>query len=188
MSKKQFLSILEKYLRKLPKNEIEEILQDYEEYFTIGVEEGKTESQIVEALGSPKQLAKELNAVNAIYMAEENKSIKSMYTALISIMGLSVINCIIILMSLFVLLILIPFILAYIIGVPIMILSPLILIIMGFVNGFSTIGTGEIFESIKGLIIGSILAVLGYYIGKSFVRLFIKYLKWNMSIAREKRL
>lgn len=188
MSKKQFLSILEKYLRKLPKNEIEEILQDYEEYFTIGVEEGKTESQIVEALGSPKQLAKELNAVNAIYMAEENKSIKSMYMALISIMGLSVINCIIILMSLFVLLILTPFILAYIIGVPIMILSPLILIIMGFVNGFSTIGTGEIFESIKGLIIGSILAVLGYYIGKSFVRLFIKYLKWNMSIAREKRL
>lgn len=45
MSKKQFLSILEKYLRKLPQNEIEEILQDYEEYFTIGIEEGKTESQ-----------------------------------------------------------------------------------------------------------------------------------------------
>ena len=57
-----------------------------------------------------------------------------------------------------------------------MILSPLILIIMGFVKGFSTIGTGEISESIKGLIIGSILAFLGYYIGKSFVRLFIKYL------------
>ncbi|MEH7239508.1 HAAS signaling domain-containing protein [Bacillus sp. JJ1562] len=188
MSKKQFLSILEKYLRKLPKNEIEEILQDYEEYFTIGVEKGKTESQIVEALGSPKQLAKELNAVNAINKAEENKSIKSMFTALMSIMGLSVMNCIIILVSLFVLLILTPFILAYIIGVPIMILSPLILIIMGFVNGFSTIGTGEIFESIKGLIIGSILAVLGYYIGKSFVRLFIKYLRWNTSIARENRL
>lgn len=111
-----------------------------------------------------------------------------MFTELMSIMGLSVMNCIIILMSLFVLLILTPFILAYIIGVPIMILSPLILIIMGFVNGFSTIGTGEIFEAIKGLIIGSILAVLGYYVGKSFVRLFIKYLKWNTSIVKEQRL
>ncbi|PAD66047.1 hypothetical protein CHH83_26085 [Bacillus sp. 7586-K] len=188
MSKKQFLLILEKYLRKLPQNEIEEILQDYEEYFTIGIEEGKTESQIIEGLGSPKQLAKELNAINAINKAEENKSIKSMFTALMSIMGLSVMNCIIILMSLFVLLILTPFILAYIIGVPIMILSPLILIIMGFVNGFSTIGTGEIFEAIKGLLIGSILAVLGYYVGKFFVRLFIKYLKWNTSIVREQRL
>jgi hypothetical protein len=69
-----------------------------------------------------------------------------------------------------------------------MILSPLILIVMGFVRGFSTIGVGEIFESIKGLIIGSFLAFLGYYIGKSFVRLFIKYLKWNMSIARGKKL
>ncbi|MGE8077478.1 HAAS signaling domain-containing protein [Peribacillus loiseleuriae] len=188
MSKKQFLSILEKYLRKLPKNEKEEILQDYEEYFTIGVEEGKTESQIVEALGSPKQLAKELIAVYAINKAEEKKSIISMFTALFSIMGLSVMNCIIIIVSLFVLLILIPFILAYIIGVPIMILSPLILIVMGFVKGFSTIGVGEISESIKGLIIGSFLAFLGYYIGKSFVRLFIKYLKWNMSIARGKKL
>ena len=111
-----------------------------------------------------------------------------MFTALFSIMGLSVINCIIIIMSLFVLLILTPFILAYLIGVPIMILSPLILIVMGFINGFSTIGVGEIFESIKGLIIGSFLAFLGYYIGKSFVRLLIKYLRWNTSIAKERKL
>ncbi|MDL4842518.1 hypothetical protein [Aquibacillus rhizosphaerae] len=46
-----------------------------------------------------------------------------------------------------------------------MILSPLIIIVMGFVNGFSTIVFGEILESIKGLIMGSFLAILGYYIG-----------------------
>ncbi len=187
MSKKQFLLILKKYLRKLPKNEKEEILQDYEEYFMIGVGEGKIESQIVEALGSPKQIAKELNAVYAINKVEEKKSIRNMFTALFSIMGLSVMNCIIIIVSLFMLLILTPFILAYIIGVPIMILSPLILIVMGFINGFSTIGSGEILESIKGLIIGSLLAFLGYYIAKFSFILFTKYLRWNMSITRGKK-
>ncbi|ATP40983.1 hypothetical protein CSE16_13480 [Solibacillus sp. R5-41] len=188
MSKKQFLLILKKNLRKLPKNEKEEILQDYEEYFMIGVGEGKIESQIVESLGSPKQIAKELNAVYAIKKVEERKSIKNIFTALFSIMGLSVINCIIITVTLIMLLILIPFTLAYIIGVPIMILSPLILIVMGFVNGFSTIGSGEIFESIKGLSIGFLLAFLGYYLAKFSSILFIKYLRWNMSIVRGEKL
>ena len=92
-----------------------------------------------------------------------------MLTAMLSIMGLSLINFIIIILGLITLVILTPFILAYIISVPIMILSPLILIIMGFVNGFSTIGVEEVFDSIKGVIVGSILAFLGYYIGKYFL-------------------
>lgn len=188
MSKKQFLLILKKKLWKLPKNEKEEILQDYEEYFMIGVEEGKIESQIVEALGSPKQIAKELNAVYAIKKVEERKSISNIFTALFSIMGLSVINCVIIIVSLCLLLILTPFTLAYIIGVPIMILSPLILIVMGFVNGFSTIGIGEILECIKGVIFGSLLIFLGYFIAKFSFILLLKYLRWNISIARGNQL
>ncbi|NOG30437.1 DUF1700 domain-containing protein [Lysinibacillus fusiformis] len=91
-------------------------------------------------------------------------------------------------MSLFMLLILLPFILADIIDVPIMILSPLILIVMVFVNGFSTIGFEEVFEAVKGFILGSLFAFIGYYIGKSFGRLFIKYLRRNTSIARRKKL
>lgn len=88
-------------------------------------------------------------------------------------------NSIISIMSLFVLIILLPFILAYIIGVPIMILSPLILIVMGFVIGFSTIGFSEIFESVKGFIIGSFLAFLGYYLGKCSV--VNAKIKWTVS-------
>lgn len=188
MSKKNFLLCLKKQLRKLPKNEKEEIIQDYEEYFMIGEGEGKTESQIVAALGSPKQIAKELNAVYAIKKVEVKKSIRNILSALLSIMGLSVMNYVIIIVSLFLLLILIPLTFAYFIAVPIMILSPLILLVMGFVNGFSTIGIGEILECIKGLIIGSLLAFLGYYIAKFSFKLLLKYLRWNISIARGKQL
>ncbi len=99
-------------------------------------------------------------------------------------MGLSVINSINIIVGLFMLLMLSPFILAYIIGVPIMILSPLILLGIGFINGFSSIGIGDILETVKGFVIGSFLAVLGYYVGKFFVKLMIKNLRWNISMAK----
>lgn len=145
----------------------------------------KSEEKIIKELGNPIEIAKELNAVYSIKKVEENKSIRSMFKALVSVMGLSLMNFIIIIISLFILLILSPFILAYIIGVPIMIFSPVILIVMGFVDGFNTIGLKEIvFGSVKGVILGSLFAFLGYYIGKYLIRLFVEYLKWNMSIAR----
>lgn len=172
----------------MSEKEKKDIIDEYNMHFAEGKHENKSEEEISKELGNHVEIAKELNAVYSIKKVEENKSIRSMFTALLSIMGLGVMKFIIIIMSLFLLLILSPFILAYIIGVPIMILSPLTLIVMGFVNGFSTIGFAEVFESVKGFIIGSFLAFLGYYIGKSFVRLFIKCLRWNTSIARGKQL
>lgn len=169
----------------MSEKEQKDILEEYIIHFTEGKSENKSEEEISKELGNPEEIAKELNAVYAINKIEENKNLRSILTALLTIMGLSVMNCFIIIVSLIFLILLTPFILAYIISVPIMILSPIILIIMGFVNEF-TIGFAEILESIKGLIIGSILALLGYYIGRSFVRLFIKYLRWHTSIARGK--
>lgn len=185
LNKSNFLKLLKNRLKFMSDKEKKDILDEYIMHFTDGESENKSEEDISKELGNPEEIAKELNAVYAINKIEESKSVKSILTALMTIMGLSVMNCMIIIGSLFILLLLTPFILAYIIGVPIMILSPLILIVMGFV-GKSTIGFGEILESIKGLIIGSILAVVGYFIGRLFIRLFIKYLKWNMLIAKGK--
>lgn len=172
----------------MSEEEKRDILNEYIMHFDEGKHENKSEEDISKELGNPIEIAKELNAVYSIKKVEEQKSIKSMFTAVLSIMGLGVMNAIIIFMSFFGLLILSPFILAYIIGTPVMIVSPVILIVMGFANGFSTIGFQEIFEAVKGFIIGSFLAFIGFYIGKSFVRLFIKYLRWNTSIVRGKQL
>ncbi len=168
----------------MSEKEKKDIVEEYDMHFADGLNEDKSEEEISKELGKPEEIAKELNAVYAMNKVEENKSIKSMFTAMFSIMGLSIVNCIIIIVSFFMLLLCTPIILAYIIGVPIMILSPVILIVMGFVNGFNTIGTGEIFQVVKGVILGSLLGILGYYIGKFFVKLFIKYLKWNISIFK----
>ena len=60
MNKETFLKQLDASLTKLPQDERRDIIQDYEEYFAIGLEEGKTEEQIAGSLGSPSQIAKEM--------------------------------------------------------------------------------------------------------------------------------
>lgn len=61
MNKKQFLTTLESSLKKLPIDERQDIIDYYEEHFAIGLEEGKTEEQISSSLGSPRQIAKDMN-------------------------------------------------------------------------------------------------------------------------------
>ena len=62
MAKNNFLKELSKLLKKLPEEERIDILQDYEDHFAFGLEEGKTEEEIVKSLGSPSQIAKEILA------------------------------------------------------------------------------------------------------------------------------
>ena len=60
MTEKQFISELENAMRQLPGEERNDILHDIREYFTNGREDGKTESEIANSLGSPAKIAEEL--------------------------------------------------------------------------------------------------------------------------------
>lgn len=57
MTKTEFLQQLYKNLLPLDSEERKEIIQDFEEHFSIGLESGKTEEQICEELGSPESCA-----------------------------------------------------------------------------------------------------------------------------------
>lgn len=58
MTKDKFLQQLRHSLKKLSKEEVADILQDYEEHFAFGLEAGKSEEEIAASLGSPAQIAK----------------------------------------------------------------------------------------------------------------------------------
>lgn len=61
LNKVEFLEILKDYLKKdFSEDEVTDILRDYEEYFVDGVIEGKSDMDIIQALGSPKSIANEL--------------------------------------------------------------------------------------------------------------------------------
>lgn len=57
MTKQLYLERLEKYLEKLPKDDIKEILEDVSEHFNIGISNSRTEEDISNALGSPREMA-----------------------------------------------------------------------------------------------------------------------------------
>lgn len=76
MNKNEFLEILKDYLRKdFSDDEVNDILRDYEEYFVDGLIEGKSDMEIISALGSPKAIAKEL--ISQIKEKDESKQLKN---------------------------------------------------------------------------------------------------------------
>ena len=76
MNKSEFLEILKDYLGKdFSEYEVNDILRDYEEYFVDGIIEGKSDLEIISALGSPKSIAKDL--VSQMKEKDENKQFKN---------------------------------------------------------------------------------------------------------------
>ena len=59
MTKQEYLKELRKNLRGFSQEEIDDILYDYEEHFSIGLSSGKTEEEIAEELGDPKDIAEQ---------------------------------------------------------------------------------------------------------------------------------
>ena len=55
MNKEQFLKQLEVSLKKLSKEERQDILQDYEEYFAIGIDKGSSAAVKLGTEGRPKR-------------------------------------------------------------------------------------------------------------------------------------
>ncbi len=56
MTKYEFLRILEEGLEDFPTNERNDILYDYEEHFTYGRADGKTDEEIINELGDPYEI------------------------------------------------------------------------------------------------------------------------------------
>ncbi|NLN65809.1 MAG: DUF4097 family beta strand repeat protein [Clostridiaceae bacterium] len=63
MNKIEYLKALKEALQHIDISVMEEIAADYEEHFQVGMENGKSEEQICEELGSIDDLVKEINAV-----------------------------------------------------------------------------------------------------------------------------
>ena len=57
LTKQEYLKELRKNLKGFSQDEIDDILYDYEEHFSIGLSSGKTEEEIAEDLGDPKDIA-----------------------------------------------------------------------------------------------------------------------------------
>ncbi len=92
MNRNDFLKQLSGRLAKMTKEEHDEIIADFNEYFSCAAAEGKSEEETSARLGDPKKIAKEYYSQKMIEEANAQKSFKSMGRAVAASMGIGVAN------------------------------------------------------------------------------------------------
>src|SRR5690625_6688257 len=96
VNKEQFLRRLDQSLKRLPADERRDIIQDFEEHFIFGLEEGKPEEEIAASLGSPDKIAKELLASYHLEKVEATATTGNMFRAVWAVIGLGFFNLVIV--------------------------------------------------------------------------------------------
>jgi uncharacterized membrane protein len=193
MNKKHFMDILSANLKGIPREEKFDIINDFEEHFAIGKENGRSEEELTEALGDPKLIAKQMNASSLIKKAEETTSASNIARAIFASIGLGVLNIIFLLG---------PFI--AVIAVILALFTSAIAITAAGITGFF----GSIFSPLFSNYINSSILVnpavgiftfLGIgafgglffigdvYLAKYTYRLTVRYLKFNMRVITGRR-
>ncbi|WP_099156706.1 HAAS signaling domain-containing protein [Virgibacillus ndiopensis] len=180
MTKNQFMKELDLSLKGLSSNERQDILQDFQEHFAIGVEEGKTEEQIADSLGSPKHIAKELLATYHIEKVETTATTGNIFRALWAVIGLGFFNLVIILGPFVAIVALV--VAGWASGAA-FIASPLLVLVNVLFNP-RTFEFFDLFFSIMLSGIGLFIAVGMFVATKVLTNLFVRYLKYNVSLVK----
>lgn len=92
MTKNDFMKQLSGNLTKMTREEHDEIMADFNEYFTCAAAEGASEDAICARLGDPRKIAKEYYSQKMIEEANTQKSFKSMGRAVAASAGLGIAN------------------------------------------------------------------------------------------------
>lgn len=184
MNKNEFLAQLRKSLQKLPIEEQESTIADYEEHFGHGVFKGRTEEEITTSLGEPKKIAIELITEYYLENAQQTKTYTNLSRAVFASIGLGFLNLIFVLA---------PFVAVVAVIIALyavsfaLIISPLTIIFTAFSGyAYSTVFlVGFITLSLLGL--GLIIGVMNMYFARKFFGWFSHYLKSNLQIIRGER-
>ncbi|MFJ7746318.1 DUF1700 domain-containing protein [Peribacillus sp. NPDC097295] len=178
MNKEQFLKQLEASLKRLSLEERQDILQDYEEYFAIGIDKGKSEQEISASLGNPRQIAKELLASYHLQQVEQTTSAGNIIRAVWAVIGLGFFNLVIVLGPLIALLGLVFS--GWVMSVA-FILAPFGILINLFIGEFRLF---DLFASIGLCGIGIFIAMGMYVATKALFKGFVRYMKFNVSLVK----
>lgn len=181
MNKKQFLETLYASLNPLSSDERADILSDFEEHFNAGFDEGKTESEIAEGLGSPYKIATELLATYHIEKeAYRPPAADATFRTILAAIGMGFFNLVIV-FGPFMAFVSIMFA-GWVVGIT-FIASPLLVLIGSLIY----LGSFELFD----LFISLALAGFGFfitmgmsYLTRLFARLLLKYIKFNIDFIK----
>lgn len=180
MNKERFLEELDTALKYISAEERQDILQDFEEHFAVGREEGKTEEEIAAGLGSPQQIAKEMLASYHIEKVETTATTGNIFRAVWAVIGLGFFNLVIVLGP-FIALLGILFA-GWVAGIS-FIVSPILVIFDMIIHP----GTFELFTLFFSMALAGlgIFIVIGmFFATRALMNGFVKYLKFNTKLVK----
>jgi uncharacterized membrane protein len=102
MNRTKFLQALREGLTGLSAADIDEILADYASYFDEADAAGRSEEDVAAALGDPRRLARELRAETGLRRWEDQRSLRTVATALLALGGLAAVDLVFMLPLLFI--------------------------------------------------------------------------------------
>jgi uncharacterized membrane protein len=92
-TEQEYLRILKERLAGYVSSEdLDEILEEYAEHFSIGRSKGRSEEELYKALGSPDEVAKEIRATYLVKKAEQTRSPHNIWRAATATSGLDPFN------------------------------------------------------------------------------------------------
>ncbi len=185
MNKKEFFKELKLRLKNLNKEDRDEIIEDYEAHFAIGLKKGRTESALIKSLGNPKIIAKHTYADLLIKKAENKSSFPNVMRAVLASIGLGFFNLVFVSGIFFGLVGVLIGIYAVTISLIFAGLAAIIVPFVAMSTNFIYVGVTPIISIFAGIAcagLGLLLLIGDYYISKGFFSVIIKYLKLNIKI------
>ena len=186
-NEQEFIRIIRSRLEgTLPKEELDDIISDYTEHFSIGKANGRTDEELWRSLGSPEDIAREIRVMHLVKKAENVRSCRNIFHAVVATLGLGLFNLVFVLapFMILVVMLLVFFMLGVMVtffGLAGVVYSLLQLIgVSAFSVWYSPIA--GVFISIGMTTTGLLVIIGNYYLARFFYRVCIQYLKWNISV------
>lgn len=180
MDQETYLAQLKEYIKSLPKEEQEDVLEDYSEHFEFARSKGKSDQEIIRGLGNSEKVAKEVILQYEITNADSNPTLNSLKRAVFLAMGLGLFNIIFVLIPFLCLLFII---ISFFVFSFLLLLSPLILVLQ---EGFTLTLLKEGFLIIGYIGLGILLFLMSLNASKLLYRGLLKYLSFNLNKVRRK--
>ncbi|HLO11617.1 MAG TPA: DUF1700 domain-containing protein [Pseudoneobacillus sp.] len=181
MVKNEFIEKLESLLSRVPEHDRREMLYDYEEHFEIGLANGRSQGELMEELGDPHVIARDLLADYRIGRAEKDKTPSNMGRAIIATISLSFFNLVFILgpvagiFGAYVALCAVSF------GLTVLPLGILGSYFLGYsYESFAV----TFFVSLAVFSFGILMSIAMIYVGKFFYNVILRYIKFNARIVK----
>jgi uncharacterized membrane protein len=197
MQKTEYINQLKKELSDLPTNEVDDIIRDQEEFIREALAAGRSESEFLQSIGTPADLAKNIKA-ELKYEKAESKiesaekdfhlsiKLKSVVAAVLALLVLAPFNLIFVLGPFLALLgiLLGGWVFSFVFGA--VSLAALVLFFATIIHSGGTVWAmlATFFGFLSGLAFSMVMIATMYFVSLLVLKIVTRYLRWNLNFLK----